>query len=225
MVQAILFDLDGTLIDSERANLAAWQEAAARFGLELTDRFYHSLIGLSRERSDQRLREFFGGECDVDRLRATRREIFYANWDGGRPVAPKPGLEALLDWLNHQGIASAVATSSSRWEAEAKLSRSRMHFSVMVCGDEVASAKPEPDVFLEAARRLGKAPAHCLVVEDSLWGVEAARRAGMAAVFIPDLIGPDEATRAYARVLSHLGELIAHPDYDWARPGSQTRRD
>ncbi len=204
--RAVLFDLDGTLIDSERHNLVAWRAACARHGFALGDAFYHSLIGLSKVRADERLQEEFGPGCDVVALRETRREIFYQAWDNGSPVTWKPGLDDLLPWLEQRGIHRAVATSSSHPEAFAKLTRAGLveHFSVIVCGDEVPAGKPEPDIFLEAARRLDVDPARCLVVEDSPWGVLAARRAGMEVVYIPDLLGPEG---VQARVLESLADL------------------
>ncbi len=204
--RAVLFDLDGTLIDSERHNLVAWRAACAHHGFALSDAFYHSLIGLSKVKADERLQEEFGPGCDVVALRETRREIFYHAWDNGSPVPWKPGLDSLLPWLEQRGVGRAVATSSSQPEAFAKLTRARLveHFSVVVCGDEVPAGKPAPDIFLEAARRLDVDPSRCLVVEDSPWGVLAARRAGMEVVYIPDLLGPEGVE---ARVLASLAEL------------------
>lgn len=206
--RAVLFDLDGTLIDSERHNLVAWKAACSLHGFELTDAFYHSLIGLSKAESDQRLREQFLG-CDVQRLRLDRKDLFYGAWDNGSPVPWKPGLSEVLSFLERHSIRRAIATSSSRPEAEAKIVRAGLerHFSVVVCGDEVPAGKPEPYVFLEAARLVGIPPAECLAVEDSPWGVLAAQRAGMDVVFIPDLIGPDQETARQARVLDSLAEL------------------
>lgn len=204
--RAVIFDLDGTLIDSERHNLVAWKAACARYGYELTEEFYHSLVGLGRATTDHRFREQFAG-CDVGLLRQARREIFFHAWDNGSPVPRKHGLDDLLAWLDQRGILQAVATSSARVEAEAKLTRAALRFPVVVCGDEVPVGKPDPDIFLEAARQVGVPPGECLVVEDSPYGVVGAVRAGMDVVFIPDLLVADEETARLARVLGSLAEV------------------
>lgn len=203
--RAVIFDLDGTLIDSERHNLEAWRLACRQHGYELEDAFYHSLVGLTRVRADERLREEFAG-CNLEELRAARKHHFYHSWDSGALVRWKPGLEVLLDFLDSRLIPRAVATSSVRTEAVEKLARSGLteRIPVVVCGDEVAAGKPAPDIFLEAARRLGMPPAECLAVEDSPWGVQAAESAGMHVVFIPDLV---PASRGMTRVLSSLAEI------------------
>ncbi len=204
--RAVIFDLDGTLIDSERHNMLAWRSACAQHGYELTDAFYHGLIGLSRVNADAQISTQFVG-CDVQVLRAARKEHFYATWHLGVPL--KPGLDEALEWLSSRGIPVAVATSSWRGEADTKLKLSGLteHFPVVVCGDEVAAAKPEPDLFLEAARLLGVPPGECLAVEDSPWGVVAAVRAGMDVAFIPDLVDADAETAGRARVLRSLADL------------------
>lgn len=201
--RALIFDLDGTLIDTERHNLRAWTEAGRRLGFNLELDFYRTLIGRRAEDTDARLRQHFGADCPVAEWRALRRQLFYAWWDEGQGPGWKPGLEQLLQRLQ---LPRVVATSSLEVEARDKIRRSNLedHFPHLVAGDQVAKGKPAPDLFLRAAELLGTSPQHCLVVEDSPLGMEAAEAAGMTAVFIEDLVPP----RDGYRVLTHLGQIL-----------------
>ena len=200
---ALIFDLDGTLIDTERHNLKAWTEAGRQLGYTLELDFYRSLIGRRAEDTDRRLLQRFGAECPVPEWRALRRQLFYQWWDEGHGPGWKPGLEKLLE---HSPLPRAVATSSLEVEARDKIRRSRLqdHFPHLVAGDQVERGKPAPDLFLKAAELLGMPARHCLVVEDSPLGMEAAEAAGMQAVFIVDLVAP----RPGDRVLASLAQLV-----------------
>ena len=212
MVEALIFDFDGTLLDTEQHNFRCWQHTAQLAGLELTEEFYRSLVGLTVEDSNVLLRERFGPHSPLEEWREVRRQKFYELWDLGQGPAWKAGLEELLPYLTERNMARAIASSSRKVELESKLRRSGLleHFPVWVAGDEVAAGKPQPDVFLEAADRLGVTPQSCLVIEDSIMGVIAARRAGMSVVFVPDMVPPDELVqRDCLAVLDSLHQLVA----------------
>ena len=128
-------------------------------------------------------------------------------------IAIKPGLLELLDWLDAQGIPKAVATSTRRDRAQAKLQQTALlsRFTALVGGDEIATGKPAPDIFLVAAARLGEAAADCLVLEDSEPGVRAALAAGMTPIMVPDLHPPSAGLLALEPlVLPSLAEVPAH---------------
>ena len=127
-------------------------------------------------------------------------------------IALKPGLLDLLDWLEARRIPKAVATSTRRDRAQAKLARTALlpRFVALVGGDEVARGKPEPDIFLAAAARLGEAAQHCLVLEDSEPGVRAALAAGMTPIMVPDLHAPsDDLVALEPLILESLAEVPA----------------
>ncbi|MBS2038228.1 HAD family phosphatase [bacterium] len=218
---AVIFDFDGTLLDTERHNFLCWQLTAQSVGFELSEEFYRSLIGLSLEDSNRRLRQKFGPDVPVDEWRVLRRQNFYSLWDQGQGPGWKAGLEQLLPYLKGRNLARAIASSSQKAELDHKLERSGLleHFPTRVAGDEVAAGKPEPDVFLEAAQRLRVDPRRCLVVEDSLMGVLAARRAEMQVVFVPDMLAADQQVRELClAVLASLDQLVDVLE----NPGNQT---
>ena len=214
MKRAVIFDFDGTLLDTEQHNFRAWQETARRRGFSLELEFYQTLIGLTLEDNVEKFRAHYGADVPLEDWRQERRSIFYQLWDQGQGPALKPGLTPLLEELRRRpNWTWAIASSSLSQELEHKLRRCQLldDFPIWVGGDQVPQGKPNPDVFLEAARRLEVVAENCLVIEDSPMGVEAAHRAGMPVLFIPDMVAPCERVRSQARaILSNLEEVIAH---------------
>jgi HAD superfamily hydrolase (TIGR01509 family) len=207
-IRALLLDLDGLLIDSEPLYRSAWQAAAAEAGYELSDRLYLNLIGLSDRDSEEVLVKTFGDDFPLTRFRSLWPLLWRRQAENfGIPL--KPGLDDLLAVIEKHRLPAAVATSSDRERAHFALQAAGLdrRFSCVVTGDQVARGKPAPDIFLEAARRLGVSPPHCLVLEDSEAGVLAAAAAGMSSLLVPDLKAPSPATAARAsRVCVSLKE-------------------
>lgn len=209
--KALIFDMDGLMLDSEPLYQTAWQAAAQELGYTLDTELYMSLVGRSSAEADRVFIQIFGAAFPV--------EEFNRRWDEHwrqlvytKGIALQPGLLPLLAWVEQQNIPKAVGTSSNRTEAELCLSLAQIRdrFSILVTVDQVAAGKPEPDIFLEAAQRLQISPEHCLVLEDSNAGVQAAQAAGMTVVMVPDLQVPTDATKAIAqRILPSLHEVLA----------------
>jgi HAD superfamily hydrolase (TIGR01509 family) len=207
-IQAVLLDLDGLLIDSEPIYRSAWQSAATDLGYELSDDLYLTLIGLSDRDSEGVLMQAFGSEFPLAQFRGLwpvrwRRQVEVS----GIPV--KPGLWDFLKVIEKRRLPAAVATSSDAEQAGMSLHAAGLsqRFSCIVTGDLVPNGKPAPDIFLEAARRLGFPPGHCIVLEDSEAGILAAAAAGMPALMIPDLKRPSARTTALAyRIFASLKE-------------------
>ncbi len=190
---AVIFDMDGLLLDSERVALDSFARAAAELHLPWRREVGLSMVGLNSRESDRRVQLAFGGDYPVDLLRERFGLLYGAAIERGE-IPVKPFAHELLQGLQERRIPRAVATSTQRDRAVAKLTRAGLlpYFTALACGDEVARSKPAPDIFLLAAERLGAGPAQCLVLEDSNAGVRGAVAAGMHAVMVPDLLEPDE---------------------------------
>ena len=196
--EGIIFDLDGTLIASEGIYREAWRQAAKEMKIALSDEDYARLIGLNRHDTIVKLTRMWSGD--------TRAESFvdlspqhYDTLVAKQGHALRPGVRNLLDHLAKQKKRLAVATSSARKLALDTLAAAKLadYFQVVVAGDEVTSGKPHPEIYLQAAARLGCNPPGCVAFEDSVTGATAALRAGLTVVFIPELRTPahDQLTR------------------------------
>jgi len=207
---AVVFDMDGTLHDTEVVYHASLKRAVAAVGYAVTDAFCHSLIGIPGRECDVILREHLGSAFPYDQYDRLRAAYINDALDTAVPV--KTGAVELLQVLSRSGMKLAVATSATRRSAERSLGRSGLvtYFPVVVTRDDVARGKPHPDLFVLAAERLGVQPEDCLAVEDSLHGIRAAHAAGMMPVMVPDLLTPTEEIRALCvRIALDLHEVNA----------------
>lgn len=205
-ITAVLFDMDGLMFDTERLILRAWQRAMADFGYTASEEVFLASVGMTLESTNQLLRAAYGPNFPLEATNDRTGEYVWQEVDArGAPL--KPGLLALLDFLEAHGVSKAVASSSERATIDRLLASVGLteRFAATVAGDEVAQGKPAPDIFLLAAQRLGIEPAHCLVLEDSNPGGRAAQAAGMAVIVVPDLKPPaDDVASLAAAVLPDL---------------------
>jgi HAD superfamily hydrolase (TIGR01509 family) len=207
---ALIFDLDGTLVDTVYAHVFAWQRALAQCGLSIDGWRIHRRIGMSGGLFTRAVaRELGRGLTDDEaaQVQSLHGEIFRELLPERRPL---PGAPELLADLRERGVTHGIGTSGRRPEINASLEALRVPpETVVVERGDVARAKPEPDLFNECARRLGAAPGECYVVGDAVWDLLAARRAGMLSVgLLSGGYGSDELERAGAyRVYRDTAEL------------------
>jgi HAD superfamily hydrolase (TIGR01509 family) len=210
--EAVIFDMDGLMLDTEAPALRAWESAARGLGREFDLTLCRQMIGRSFVDCVALIRARHGSDYPVDALTSA----WAADYDAivaAEGISRKPGLDDILDLLDERGIATAVATSTRRERARAKLDRVGLlhRFAALVGGDEVARGKPAPDIFLAAAERLGVAARDCIVLEDSEPGIIAAAAAGMTPVMVPDLHPPSaELLARKPLVLASLSAVAAH---------------
>lgn len=205
--RAVIFDMDGLLLDSEPLYRVTWQAASAALGCPIDDAFYTHFVGRGNDEAERLLLERFGDALPLTEFRERWRRDWNERVDRGL-VARKPGAIELLDLLDERGITTALATSTPRAMALRCLGDLSTRFATAAFGDEVEHSKPAPDLFLLAGRRLGVAAADCLVLEDSEAGVRAARAAMMDVIMVPDLIEPSPEVAGMAlRVCRSLVEV------------------
>ncbi|MEJ2818153.1 HAD family phosphatase [Caulobacter sp. CCG-8] len=191
-VQAVVFDMDGLLLDTETVYQAAMIEAGRAFGVDFTAATYRSMVGKTNPECAGMLRDLYGQAFPVE-------DYFKRTWADVEMILEaevrlKTGVMEILDYLDALGLPRAIATSNSRQAAERYLGRFDLfkRFHAVVAHADVTRHKPHPDPYLEAARRLNVHPTLCLALEDSHPGVRAAHAAGMMTVMVPDILDPND---------------------------------
>ncbi len=207
-VHAVVFDMDGLLVDTETVSKEAMTLAARQQGVELPHELFVRMVGLNFATSGPVVAAHFGPAFDVAVFQAESTRLYRAAGEMG--VALKAGVVELLDLLDELKLPRAIATSSPHLDVDRNLGRHglRERFDAVVAGGDYARSKPFPDPFLKAAEVLGVDPAHCLALEDSHNGIRAAHAAGMMAVMVPDLLEPNEEMHALCvRIIESLHEV------------------
>lgn len=209
-LDAVVFDMDGTLIDTETIGHASWGHAGEDVGVVVPEAVKNRMVGRNLRDIQHMVREAFP-DRDVEPL-LERANFHYHRLVSEAPPPMKPGAEELLNWLRDRGVPVALATSSRRDQAEDKLARTdiRRFFQFVIAGDEVDRGKPDPEIFERAAEGLGVPATRCAVFEDSAPGIEGAHRSGGFAVLVPERWPADNAMRMFAHAT--LPDLHRAPD-------------
>ena len=186
MIKGVIFDMDGLMFDTERIWATLWKPALATLGLPYKEGLDAAARGSAGDSMRAVLRRFYGPDCDtdaiMDALHAQAETAFQA------PPPKKPGLDELIAYLEAQHITD--------------------HFQALISGEQFTSSKPDPEIFLTAAKALGTTPAETLVLEDSYNGVRAGARGGFVTVMVPDLApADDEMRRLYTAECKDLREV------------------
>ncbi len=210
MIDGVIFDMDGTMFDTERMWATFWEPALAALGLPYREGLAEAARGTAGVTTRNVVRQFYGPDCDaeaiVDSLHRVADEVFFS-----APVPKKPGLDALLAWLKARHIPMAVASSSREAMIRHNLDvwGLTQDFTVIVSGQHVAHSKPDPEIFLLTAQKLDVEPSRCLVLEDSYNGVRAGAAGGFVTVMVPDLVpADDEMKRLYTMECASLEEVL-----------------
>ena len=206
---AVLFDFDGVLVDTEWAIYQAWLATFQAHGHDLPLDVYTRCIGsdFATWSPKTHLEELSGLAFDWHDLDAKRQKAIMADLAGEGPM---PGVMALLENLTAQGIRRAVVSSSSHHWVDGWLEKLAFaeHFETVVCRGDAPQIKPAPDLYLEAAKRLGLEPKDCLVIEDSLNGMHAAKAAGMCVWIVPNRVTAGLDFSCADRIFPSLSEFI-----------------
>ena len=193
MIKAIIFDMDGLMIDSERVTFECYQEILKGMNLTMDEEFYKTLLGKPLKGIYQRFYDVYGNDFpiedvikDVHALMAKRFET------EGVPI--KTGLKSLLEYLKENNYKKIVSTSSNRALFDTILSQAQItdYFDDSICGDEVTKGKPNPEVFLKSCQKLGVNVDEAIVLEDSEAGIQASYDAGIKVICIPDMKYPEK---------------------------------
>lgn len=194
MLDCVVFDMDGTLLDTERVSVLAWQTAGRELGVEIPRDFITGYFGMNRAAIDALYRQTYGPDFPIDTLRARRVQLgeeFFQR----EPVRTKPGARAILAFLEERGIPALLATGTEYEKARQELEETGLweYLRGSVCGSMVTRCKPDPEIYRRAMALVGAAPERTLVVEDSRNGVKAGIAAGCKTVLIPDTWEPNGA--------------------------------
>jgi HAD superfamily hydrolase (TIGR01509 family) len=204
--KAVVFDLDGTLIDSEALVKEAHFAACAQMGVAMSEAQFLALVGMHREANDLQLKSYYGDDFPLDDfIGRTRAHI-------GERVAPlKTGAVELMDALDELALPFGLATSSRRPWVERHFAAHGLteRFAAVVTRQDCIEGKPHPEPYLNASRLLGAAPENVLALEDSYAGVASAHAAGCMTVMIPDLLAATDLERGRALVVGSLDDIAA----------------
>lgn len=207
----VIFDMDGVIFDSERAYVNAYKMLAPKYGLDDFEQVHRACmdsIGVTREKTRLIFFDYVGHEFDYDTYREEVSEYLLKT-----DYELKPGVYEIFSWLKDHDARIALASSTREASVRRSLDKAKLtsYFDVLVCGDMVSRSKPDPEIFLTAAERIGADPKDCYVIEDSYNGIRAAHAAGTHPIMVPDILQPDEEIRGLAEVV--LPSLLEVKDY------------
>lgn len=209
MIKAIIFDMDGLMIDSERTTYNYYNHLLKQQGESMSEEFYRSMIGSNHKDNLNRLQLNYKN-VDCKQLVANVYELIAQEFDTVGPTI-KPGLLELLDYLKTNNYLTMVATSSSRHRVDHILAKANLthYFNDVICGDEIKNGKPAPDIFLESIKKLNIDSHEAYVLEDSPAGIMASFLADVKVIAIPDMVTIEgQPAQLATKILPSLNHVI-----------------
>lgn len=204
MIQAVIFDMDGVIFDSETLVMKCWRKIGKEQHIPDIEKVVRECIGTTQYASEQIFKSHYGEDFDYEsnRTEVSKRYIAHVRLKG---VPMKLGIVELLEYLKAEGIKIGLASSTRKKRVEEQLDIAGLtqYFDVIVCGDMVTKSKPEPDIFLTCANQLEADPENVYVMEDSYNGIRAASRANMHPIMVPDLLMPTDEMHALSEEVLH----------------------
>lgn len=208
--EAVVFDMDGVIFDSERAVMNCWLELAQKYDIKDIEKPYFACVGTTMTRTREIMLETYGEDFPYDEYARESSLMYHEKYDGGK-LPMKPGVMELLSYLKGKGKKIALASSTRRETVTNQLRWAGIIdcFDVIICGDMVAKSKPAPDIFLKACQELGVSPEKTYAIEDSYNGIRAAHAGQLRPIMVPDLLEADDEMRGMAEcVCDNLNEVI-----------------
>lgn len=206
---AVVFDMDGVIFDSERATMYCWLDLAEKYDIPNIKEPYYACIGTTMVRTREIMLETYGPDFPYDEYAKEASVMYHEKYDGGR-LPMKKGIRELLVFLKENNKKIALASSSRRQTVVNQLRDANIleYFDAVICGDMVERSKPAPDIFLKACSEIGVEPQRAYGIEDSFNGIRALSAAGMHAIMVPDLlVATDEMKVLSECVLEDLLEV------------------
>lgn len=202
--------MDGLLVDTENAMFSVWRELGKEYGFNISNALLLEVIGSNEEATELTFKRNLGSDFPFKKLKKIRiikTDEYFKN----KGIPLKPGAKEILDFLKESEIVCAVATSTEKSKAREILEQTGItdYFHKIVAGNEVRKSKPEPDIFLKACELINIPPEDCIVLEDSEKGVQAAVKAGIPCIMVPDLVKPtEEIKKTGIKICNSLMEVI-----------------
>ncbi len=209
---AVVFDMDGVIFDSERATMQCWLELAGKYGIKDLEKPYLACTGTNAAKTRQIMLDAYGEDFPYDEYAREASRMYHEKYDGGR-LPMKSGVFEILDFLKNNGKKIALASSTKKQTVINQLKDAGIldYFDEVITGDMVQKSKPEPDIFLLACEKAGIRPDRAYAVEDSFNGIRAAYNGGLRPIMVPDLLAADDEMKKLSEaVIASLDEVIEY---------------
>ena len=208
--EAVIFDMDGVIFDSETLVFQCWNVVAEKYGIKNVEEVCIQCLGMNAIEARERFLNYYGRDFPYDEYKREMAELFHKRAaEGGLEL--KPGVEELLTFLKEHHYKTAVASSTRKAVVETQLTAAGIihYFDRIVCGDMVEKSKPEPDIYLTAAKKIGIDPSRCYAIEDSYNGIRSAHSAGMDVIMVPDMLPANrEMEEICCNILDSLSQVV-----------------